>query len=223
MVTLVEKSVGQVAAEYPEATQVFDRYGIDFCCGGGTALEIACEERGLDLLQVLSEIREARQRRVRPERRWDRASALDLVDHILEDFHEPLRQELPRLEALAKKFHEVHGAKDPVGFAEILRQVIALRRELELHMAKEEQILFPMIQRGVGAAAGSPIRVMRQEHDEAGAALARLRELTHDFTVPEDACNTWRALWAGLADLEHNLHEHIHLENNLLFPMVLGD
>lgn len=105
---------------------------------------------------------------------------------------------------------------------ELVSVFVGLKVELEEHMAKEEQILFPMIQQGKGAFADGPISVMEHEHEEAGAALRRLRSLTNDYTVPEEACNTWRALWHRLASLEQSLHRHIHLENNILFPRALA-
>jgi regulator of cell morphogenesis and NO signaling len=104
----------------------------------------------------------------------------------------------------------------------ILDTLLALKAELESHMLKEEQILFPMIRQGQGARAVAPVSVMEHEHESAGSALRRLRELTGGYEVPEGACNTWRALWFGLAELETSLHQHIHLENNILFPRALA-
>jgi len=118
--------------------------------------------------------------------------------------------------------NEVHGEKDPARLKEILDIVIALKAELLLHMMKEEEILFPMIAAGQGAMANGPVSVMEAEHDDAGHMLRRLGELTDHYTPPEGACNTWRALWAGLADLESSMHLHIHLENNILFPRALA-
>jgi regulator of cell morphogenesis and NO signaling len=122
---------------------------------------------------------------------------------------------------MAAKVLEVHRDKDPQRLAELIKVYGGLKAELLNHMAKEEQILFPMILRGQGAMAGGPISVMEQEHESAGAALRRLRELTDDYQVPAEACNTWRALWHGLEALEQSLHQHIHLENNILFPRAL--
>jgi regulator of cell morphogenesis and NO signaling len=152
--------------------------------------------------------------------RWNDADLPDLIDHILVTYHRPLDHELPRIDAMAHKVREVHGHKDE-SLAELLMVFRALKAELESHMAKEEQILFPMIRDGDGVMADGPINVMEDEHESAGAALKRLRELTNDYAVPDGACNTWRALWAGLAMLETELHDHIHLENNILFPRAL--
>jgi regulator of cell morphogenesis and NO signaling len=152
---------------------------------------------------------------------WSETPLPDLVAHILSAYHEPLREELPRLEAMARKVLEVHRDKEPKMLTELLAVFLGLKAELLPHMEKEEQILFPMILRGQGFLADGPIFVMREEHDQAGQLLSRLRELTNDYEVPPRACNTWRALWHGLAALEESLHQHIHLENNILFPRAL--
>jgi regulator of cell morphogenesis and NO signaling len=122
---------------------------------------------------------------------------------------------------MARKVLAVHGDKDRERLSEILDVYLGLKADLEQHMAKEEQILFPLIQSGQGALANGPISVMEREHDSAATALRRLRELTNDYEVPKEACDTWRALWHGLAALEESLHRHIHLENNILFPRAL--
>jgi regulator of cell morphogenesis and NO signaling len=122
---------------------------------------------------------------------------------------------------MARKVLEVHRDKEPEMLTELLSVVLGLKADLEPHMMKEEMILFPMIEGGRGSMADGPIAVMREEHDLVGTTLKRLRELTRDYEVPAQACNTWRALWHGLAALERELHEHIHLENNILFPRAL--
>ncbi|MEE8461817.1 MAG: iron-sulfur cluster repair di-iron protein [Acidobacteriota bacterium] len=214
--------VGQLAAEHPLATRVFHRHGIDFCCNGGRKLQEACAAQGVDTGMVLEEIRKELSNTTIPEERWGQAPLEDLVQHILVAYHGPLKEELPRLESMARKVLEVHGDKDPETLSEVVEVYAGLKAELSQHMVKEEQILFPMIEQGQGAMAGGPVSVMKQEHDSAGAALRRLRELTKDYQVPPGACNTWRALWHGLAALEESLHQHIHLENNILFPRALG-
>ena len=217
-----DNRVGQIATEHPLATRVFHRHGIDFCCGGGKPLTEACAARGVDADLVLDEIRKELADKVDDGTRWDQAPVDDLIDHILEDYHKPLHEELPRLEAMAKKVNQVHGDKYPDTLPQILSTYLGLEDELQRHMAKEEQILFPMIRQGSGPMTGGPISVMESEHASAGAALERLNELTKGYEVPEQACNTWRALWHGLAALEESLHQHIHLENNILFPRALN-
>ncbi len=213
--------VGEIATQYPLATRIFHRHGIDFCCGGGKPLADACAARGIDTGIVLEELHEQLGAHEVGEARWDQQPLKDLIRHILVTYHEPLYEELSRLSFMARKVHSVHRDKDPETLSELLDVVIGLQEELDSHMAKEEQILFPMILNGQGAMAGGPISVMGHEHESAGQALARLRELTNGYQVPENACNTWRALWHGLAALEEELHEHIHLENNILFPRSL--
>lgn len=222
MTITTDSRVGQIATEHPMSTRVFARYGIDYCCGGGVPLTEACQRRGVDPSAVVAEIEKELASRPSSGERWDEAPLHDLVTHILAAYHRPLDEELPRLEAMARKVLEVHRDKEPERLPELVRTFVALKTEIEQHMAKEEQILFPMIDRGMGAMADGPISVMEAEHEDVGEALRRLRELTKDYEVPPDACNTWRALWHGLAALETSLHEHIHLENNILFPRSLA-
>jgi regulator of cell morphogenesis and NO signaling len=218
----IETRVGQLAAEHPLATRVFSRHGIDFCCGGGRPLGEVCAEKGLDSVAVLDEIRTEIETSGESEERWDQAPLSDVIEHILFAYHRPLREELPRLESMAQKVFHVHGDKDPERLSELLAVFRGLRIELDEHMQKEEEILFPMIKSGQGTSADGPIAMMVHEHESAASALRRLRELTDDYEVPSQACNTWRALWHGLSALEESLHRHIHLENNILFPRALS-
>ncbi|MFQ5790260.1 MAG: iron-sulfur cluster repair di-iron protein [Acidobacteriota bacterium] len=218
-----ENTLRDIAVEHPLSTRVLERHGIDFCCGGGVTLQQACERRGLDTETVLNEIRREIAETGVSATRWDEEPLTALVEHILNDYHAPLREELQRLESMARKVYEVHQDEEPGMLGELLKVVLGLKVELEQHMLKEEQILFPMIQQGQGWQAEGPVSVMRQEHEEAGAALEKLRKLTKDYEVPEKACTSWRALWAGLEALEKALHQHIHLENNILFPRALKE
>jgi regulator of cell morphogenesis and NO signaling len=214
-----KSTLASLAIQVPAASRVFHRHRLDFCCGGQRSLEAACRERGLDPLTILSELEaEASQ----PEDRdWGSAPLDELVAEILARFHEPLRAELPELLAMAKKVEAVHAAKEgcPKGLAAHLAQIL---QNVELHLQKEEQILFPMILAGKGAQAGGPVTVMEREHDEHGADLGLTRSLTTDLVPPAAACATWRALYLRLAQLERDLMDHIHLENNVLFPRALG-
>ena len=214
-----ESRVGRLAAEHPLATRVFARHQIDYCCGGGRPIGEVCQEKGLDTEHVLEEIRRELETSNVSEENWNDRPLPELIDHILATYHRPLTDELPRLGAMARKVLAVHGDKDPERLAELVRVYEGLMFELIDHMAKEEQILFPMIRNGQGAFADGPVAVMLHEHDD--AALKRLRELTNNYEVPAEACNTWRALWHGLAALEDDMHRHIHLENNTLFPAAL--
>lgn len=216
----VESRVGEIAAHHPLATRVFTRHGIDFCCGGGVELRRACERRGLSPEEVVAEMEREIANAPDDATGWLEAPLVDLVDHIVGAYHVPLREELPRLEAMARKVARVHADRDPEGrLPEILETLLALKAELESHMDREERELFPRL---LAAQGEAPLEIgvapYLDDHEEAGAALARLRELTDEYRPPEDACNTWRALWAGLEALERTMHEHVHLENNVLFP-----
>ena len=211
--------VGEIAARHPMATQVFSRHGIDFCCGGGVELQEACTQQGLSTPEVLGEIEQALSVQDPDLVRWDEAPVADLIRHIVQAYHFPLREELPRLESMARKVARVHGDKDPVRLGDLLRTFLSLKAELDDHMDREEEVLFPAILQH-GNTDGLPISTFIDDHAEAGQALARLRELTGDYRVPDRACNTWRALWHGLEALERSLHLHIHLENNVLFPKL---
>lgn len=222
MALTVDSPVGEIAATYAAATRVFAGHDIDFCCGGRQSLRDAADAQGLDADAILREIEDEIANPETDETAWVDAPLGDLIDHLLAVYHRPLDQEMPRLEQMARKVLEVHGEKDPERFAELLAVYLRLKAELEQHMVKEEQILFPMIAAGHGEMADGPITVMHLEHDSAAAALRRLRELTDGYTAPPEACATWQALWHGLSDLEDSLHRHIHLENNILFPRALA-
>ncbi len=216
----VESRVGEIAAHHPLATRVFARHGIDFCCGGGVELRRACERRGLSPEEIVSEMEQEIAGASGDPGGWLEAPLVDLVDHIVGAFHVPLHEELPRLEAMSRKVARVHADRDPEGRLPAIRDtLVALKAELESHMEREERELFPRL---LAADSEVPVAPYVDDHEEAGAALARLRELTDDYRPPADACNTWRALWAGLEALEREMHEHVHLENNVLFPRATG-
>jgi regulator of cell morphogenesis and NO signaling len=222
MTITAETPVGTIAADFPIATRVFARHQIDFCCGGGRPIGEVCESKGLDAAVVLGELEAELAGDTSDAESWNDAPFPALIDHIVSTYHRALDEELPRLEFMARKVLRVHGDKMPEVLPDLVSTLLGLKTELEAHMMKEEQILFPMILRGEGPAAIGPVSVMEAEHTSAGDALRHLRELTNDYTVPEGACNTWRALWIGLADLESSMHKHIHLENNILFPRALA-
>ena len=215
----VNQTLGQVATAHPVSTLVFLRHRLDFCCGGGKRLGDACVAAGLDPARIIHEI-EAEGTTQAPER-WDTKPLPDLIDFILTRYHEPLRVDLPALTEAARRVERVHAKKPtcPHGLAALLEQLTA---ELEQHMGKEEQVLFPAIRFGRrGDLVHMPVRVMMLEHDDHGANLKRVRELATGFVPPPEACATWRALYVGLDKLEAELMEHIHLENNVLFPRAL--
>ena len=212
--------LSRLATTYPAASRVFHRHGLDFCCGGATALADACTKAGLDPAAVAREI-EAEAIHPGDDVRWDQRPLPELVDHIIARYHVPLREELPRLVEMAEKVERAHAEKShaPHGLARLLNN--AHEAVLE-HLEKEEQILFPAIQAGHGQALSMPVHVMEQEHEDHGNNLRRIRALTTDLVAPEDACTTWRSLYLGLAEFERELMDHIHLENNILFPRALA-
>lgn len=227
--------VAKIATRHPGTIRVFQRHGIDFCCGGKRPLAEAASLQGLDVEALREELTEAAAGLADDERDWGEAPLTELVDHILTRYHDRLREDLPRLAAMADRVLEVHGEKHPEVLPALARTFHALRAELESHTMKEEQILFPWIcemergaaggaSRGCGVAAmpgvgvDGPIAVMEMEHDDAARALAELRRLTGGFEPPAGACTTFRGLYHGLAELEADTHRHIHLENNVLFP-----
>lgn len=216
-----ESRVGEIATRYPLATRVFARHGIDFCCGGGIALADACAKRRLDTADVLEEIERtiAAPGADEPDTRWDARPLDDLVRHIVDRFHGSLRGELPRLESMARKVVRVHGDKDPKRLGALLESFCRLKGELDEHMRGEEEELFPAIlARGASDPDSvAPMAPFIDDHSRVGVELGRIRELTDDFHAPAGACNTWNALWHGLEALEADLHQHIHLENNILF------
>ena len=213
-------TLADLATTHPAASRVFHRLGLDFCCGGRKPLADACRAKGLDPDAVLKSIEE--EEAVTDLPRWDTAPIPQLVDFIVTRYHDTLRTELPELVALAARVEQRHAEKAacPRGLRAHLEEVHASVLE---HLAKEEQILFPMILAGHGGMAGGPIRVMEMEHDDHGRNLEIIRTMTSDHTPPEEACPTWRALYLRLGTLEADLMDHIHLENNVLFPRALRE
>ena len=213
-------TLADIAVTNPAATRVFARHHLDFCCGGKQTVADACRKAGLESRDLIAEI-EREQPSAAADERWDERPLADLVDFVVERYHGALRRQLPYLVQLSAKVENRHAEKAtcPRGLNALLNEMHA---EVSAHLMKEEQVLFPMIKMGRGAAAQMPIRVMMQEHDDHGANLRRVRELTADLIPPPEACTSWRALYSGLEELERELHEHIHLENNVLFPRALA-
>lgn len=215
-------TVARIATQRPLAIPVFHRYRIDFCCGGHQPFESACRDAGIDPECFLDEVAAAEARAAAPDRRWDQESLDALIDHILDRYHRPLDEALLRLVDWADAVLRAHGEKDPARFVRLADRVAAVREELVTHLEKEEQVVFPWIRGGSGATAGEALGVLEREHEALGTLLAEIRLLTGDFAVSDEACATWRALWQGLQTLERDCHEHIHLENNVLFPRALA-
>jgi regulator of cell morphogenesis and NO signaling len=220
-VAMEDRTVGELVAEKPGRSRVFQELGVDFCCQGGRTLREACERKGLDVNEVLARFEQedsSPTEVVDPESLSPEA----LIDYIVAVHHEFLRDELPRLHGMAQRVAQVHGGHTP-SLRDVLVVFEGLFLELDSHMAKEEQILFPAIRSLAQGAGGffpldGPMACMMEEHADADAALEKLRGLTNGFQPPPDACNTYRALFAGLAELDQDLRRHIFLENEILFP-----
>lgn len=207
------QAIGQIAVQLPGATAVFRRLKLDFCCGGHVSLDQAASDKGLDLQAVVHELSALQ----RPSELPDLGTPTELVEHIIARYHEVHRAQLPELIRMARRVEAVHrdNPNTPHGLADALE---TMEQELLMHMHKEEAVLFPMLRAGGNSFVSQPIAMMRHEHNDHGQALEHIAQLTHDITPPPGACNTWRALYAGLGQLREDLISHIHLENNLLFP-----
>lgn len=208
-----DQQIGQIAVQLPGATAVFRRLKLDFCCGGQVSLTKAATDKGLDVNAVLAELSAFQ----RPEIAPGLTEPVALINHILSRYHDVHREQLPELIRMARRVEAVHrdNPNVPEGLAALLETA---QEELLSHMQKEETILFPMLKAGGNPIVTQPIGVMRHEHVDHGAMLEKLAALTYDATPPAGACNTWRALFAGIAQLNDDLINHIHLENNVLFP-----
>lgn len=227
----LEVTVADLAASSLAAVRVFERLGIDYCCGGKRPLAEVCREKGLDAGAVQQELDTAGRASEADARDWTAAPLRDLVDHIVSTHHEYLRREFQPLAERLEKVYRVYNERYGPTLTGLPGVYAGLRSELEMHMFKEERVLFPAIV-GIESAAQSgaplprtpfgplanPIGMMEAEHESAGQALARIRAITNDFAIPDYACVTYRALMSGLQELEQDLHLHIHLENNILFP-----
>ena len=229
----VNQTVREIAIEHPTTVRVFESLGIDYCCGGKRSLQDACEragvpvERALDLLAAVNEDSPA------DAANWSEASAQKLIHHIVGRHHSYVRSETPRLMTMFEKVVSRHGQAHPE-LASIRDLFGALTEELFVHMHKEENVLFPhfeqmewAVARGAApppAVFGSvemPISRMLADHEDAGELLAQMRALSSEYQAPDSACPTYRGLYHGLEEFERDLHHHVHLENNILFPRAL--
>ena len=209
----LQMTVGEVATTLPGAVELFRRAGISYCCGGGATLAQAAPGAGLTpeaLLAALTALVEAAGRAA-PE------ATPELIDHIRHRYHDTHREELDWLIPLAQKVERVHGDHEdaPLGLTEAL---IALQGELDAHMRKEEDILFPVMRAGGAQMIAHPIAQMRHEHDEVASLMAAVNRATHGLALPDGACGSWTALYVGLDKFTEDLVAHVHLENEVLFP-----
>ena len=229
---LLEMTVGEIAAQQSRRTLLFEQLGIDFCCGGRMSLASACERQHLNPTTVLKAIQECDIAALEQPSEWNAATAslTELCDYIVNHHHRYLKTALPGLESIITRVANVHGSRD-AWLPGLLDLFSTFRSDLEMHMFKEEQVLFPMcrlieLEGGCdGFHCGgieNPVRMMMAEHDDAGTALSEMKQRCNQYIAPEHACTSYRAMLDGLRELESDMHLHVHLENNILFPAAVA-
>lgn len=232
MIAIDNRTVADMVVEDFARSTVFEKYQIDYCCHGKRTLQEVCVEQGLSVGQLSAELAQVGGASDAGDPRdWNRAPLVELAKHIVDRHHSYLRTTLPSLAQKLEKVGQAHGERHGTMLRQVAHTFRDLAAELMQHMQKEEMILFPAIERleeaqqqgappppAPGGTLNNPIRMMEHEHVNAGAALKAMRETTGGYTLPADACVTFGALYAQLEELEADLHHHIHLENNILFP-----
>ena len=236
MTVTTEKSVRELALEIPASTRVFEKLGIDYCCGGKKSLEEACRAANLNIHQVVASLEQLGQPAVASgkERNWHEEPLAVLIGHIQQTHHKYTREEIARLGPLFEKVCSVHGSNHPE-LLQVYEAFKGLAQELGPHLMKEEMILFPYIVRMEGAvtrkesvgpapfgSVQNPVSMMEHEHDSAGNALRAMRQGSNGYSAPTNSCISYQTLYNALAAFETDLHQHIHLENNILFPRAVA-
>jgi regulator of cell morphogenesis and NO signaling len=223
-------TLGELVTRYPKTAQVFKRYGIDFCCGGKRPLRVVLAESGLSEEELASQLREAfagaEDEGEAPD--WTKRSFAELIDHIVSVHHGYLYRELPEIGQYVVKIDHVHGGRHPE-LAQVRDLFARMRQELMIHLPKEEMDLFPAIKRLEQEPSAEQrgrltamVEALEDEHESCGEILKQIRSVTNDYAVPDDACATYRLTFQKLQELESDLFQHIHLENNVLFPCALN-
>jgi regulator of cell morphogenesis and NO signaling len=225
--------VGEIAAANPRAKRVLEDAGVDYCCGGEKSLHDACMHTNVSSEEILKRLQENSRQAGPDEANWAAASLSDLTQHIREKHHRYVRDVIPRIRALLQRVKAKHAQNHPE-LAGIEERFIDLGQEMYSHMQKEEQILFPYIEALERSANGNgtleppffqtvrnPVQMMMQEHDSAGEALRAMRKLSAEYHAPAEACESYRELYRGLEEFETDMHTHVHLENNILFPRAV--
>lgn len=234
MKSLAQKKIGEIVADDYRTAGVFRSLGLDFCCGGGKTVAEACEKKGINLTDVQEKL-SSLDKEGTDKQNYNAWSPDFLIDYIVNNHHAFVREKLPEIEFYAKKVAKVHGDQHRE-LKDILFQFLALKEELLDHLDKEEQLLFPYIKALIKwehnkdkknskpylGSAEKSIEMMEAEHEEAGKVIAKIRRLSNNFNPPEDACTTYRIFYQNLEGFENDLHKHVHLENNILFPKALG-
>jgi regulator of cell morphogenesis and NO signaling len=232
MYNIKDLTIAECVANNYQTAAVFKKHQIDFCCGGKISIEEACKKANVDEQSLLQELDEVTQQK--PQENAAEAYELDtLADYIVKTHHRYVREKLPEIEPFLNKVVRVHGHRHPE-LIKVQENFQAVKDELLSHMPKEENVLFPYIKQMTGANKDStqfkppafgtiknPIKMMEMEHETAGNGFKEIREITNDLTPPHDACNTYRVTYFLLDEFENDLHRHIHLENNVLFPKAI--
>lgn len=226
----VTDTVAEIVTRRPGLSRFFEQAGIDYCCGGKKPLEEACRLKGIDPQAFLAKLEGAAAKGgEEPAADIVTMSMSELIDHIVKVHHAYIRAEFPRVSMMAEKVAAVHGGEDS-RLQQVKKTFLALAEDLTHHLNKEEEVLFPMVRRlekgglqalADGSSCAELLQEMETEHNRVGAALAQLRKLTDGYAPPDWACNTYRALLDGLANIERDIHQHVHKENNVLFPRLL--
>jgi len=225
--------VREIAVANPGAKKLLEEAGVDYCCGGEKSLHEACMHTGVAAEEILKRLQENSKHVGPEETNWAAGRLADLTKHIVEKHHKHVRETIPRVSTLLAKVKGKHGANHPE-LAGIEKEFFGLGQEMYAHMQKEEQILFPYIERLERAKEGrepfevpffqtvrNPIHMMMQEHDSAGEALKAMRKLSGGYQAPAEACESYREVYRSLAEFEADMHTHVHLENNILFPRAV--
>lgn len=236
MAVMTERTVRELAVENPAATRIFERLGIDYCCGGNQSLQQACERAKVSMDQVVDSLEMAQEtaRAAKQPFDWQQEPLSVLIAHIKSTHHAYTREEVARLSALLQKVCSVHGKNHPE-LLDIQETFAGLGRELMTHLIKEEMVLFPFIERmeeaviqrepvvpGPFGTVENPVAMMEHEHSSAGQALREIRKASNEYVPPADACVSYQTLYKALVAFEADLHQHIHLENNVLFPRAIA-
>jgi regulator of cell morphogenesis and NO signaling len=231
--TAATQTVREIAQTQPSSIRVFGQFGIEYCCGGRQPLAVACAAKDVDIETVIAALEAAFRNEKSQVKDWTKETLTHPTEHIVATHHAYCKGELPRLSGLAMKVVKRHGGTNPE-LAVIQAKLAELAEELTDHLAEEEVVVFPMIVKLKGRKAsvdvepaesrvsiGNPLALLIQEHDNAGVLLAEIRSLSSDFNAPEYACTTYHTFFDGLREFEHDLHRHVHLENNILFPRAI--
>ncbi len=223
-------TVGELVVQKPSRARVFEHFGIDYCCGGNLPLAEACSKKGVDVEAVRAALAKADAAPNAGGKDWSTATMGEIVAHVEAVHHAYLRREMPRLEFLTGRVADRHEQRHPE-LRKIHEIFLHFKQDMDTHMLKEERVLFPMCREldhatsALSSPVGSvnnPVRMMIEEHEAAGAELEQLRELTHGYVPPADACNTYHAMLTALSELEADTHVHVHMENSILFPKAIA-